>query len=165
MFRSTGGLFAQCLETKRNVLEIIFNTFKWPACNHMHNDVFSVAPRSCRPSPSCLRVESSAAMSTGASQRSVRPTHSSLPARDSTRYLAVAEHGVFQMTFSRRTFRISVGTQRRPANAVDADAAPRPALHEDDEDDMDGMADRFDDNCRCDLQCASAQRARQTHVF
>jgi len=48
-----------------------------------------------------------------------------------------------------RTFRISVGTQRRPPNAVDADVAPRPVLHADDEDDMDGMAERFDDNCSC----------------
>lgn len=110
-------------------------------------------------------------MSTGAikrarvSQRSVLPTHSSLPARDNSRTLdiAVSEHGVFEITCSRRTFRISVGTQRRPPNAVDADVAPRPVLHADDEDDMDGMADRFDDNCRC-VQWQVAARA-QTLFF
>jgi uncharacterized protein YegL len=48
-----------------------------------------------------------------------------------------------------RTFRISVGTQRRPPNAVEFDAQ-RPISHpEDEEDDVRGLDDRFDDCCSC----------------
>jgi uncharacterized protein YegL len=47
-----------------------------------------------------------------------------------------------------RTFRISVGTQRRPPNAVELDVQ-RPLLHGDFEDELHDLDDRFDDCCSC----------------
>jgi len=48
-----------------------------------------------------------------------------------------------------RTFRISIGTQRRPLNAVEFDAQRPIVVHDDNADELQGLDDRFDDCCSC----------------